>query len=171
MTHLWRGQARTRGAEIRPFSSWNVRQRIQSASQRVKLRLRSSLSSPSAEFSGKHLTPARFPKPCLLLLTLRRDRGGITATKVAVSNCWLPTRFSCSLFFRQVGDARVGNCYISASIPVRFIKFGWESSVKTRGKFRSLRLEPTAEHLYSVSLKCSCNIHPNHLFIEPTAIC
>lgn len=58
----------------------------------------SSLSSPSAEFSGKHLTPARFPQPCLLLLAVRRGRGGTTGTKVAVSNCGLPNANLCSPF-------------------------------------------------------------------------
>lgn len=53
--------------------------------RRVKLGVCSTLSSPSTKFSGKHLTPARFPWLCLLLLTLCRSRGGITGTKITVS--------------------------------------------------------------------------------------
>lgn len=66
---------------------WSVSQ--PASQRRVKLGVCWSLSSLSTEFSGKHLTAARFPTPCLLLLTLRRSRGGITGTKISVSNIGL----------------------------------------------------------------------------------
>lgn len=72
-----------------------------------------------------------------------------------------------ALFSRQVGDARTGNVYISASIPV--CKVWLRIECVNQGEVCSLRLEATAEHFDSVFLKCPCNINTNHLFIQPTA--
>lgn len=114
LTHFWCGQARTHGAEIRPFFSRNVRQLVQSASWRVNLRVGRTLSSPSVEFSGNLLTPARsLSRVCLYQIcaaTVEASREQTSPFPTAgVQRIFL-------LLFRQVGDARPGNFCISASI-------------------------------------------------------
>lgn len=174
LTHFWGGRAPTRGHRSAPSPAEMCASGSSLRAEGLNCESSSSLSSPSAEFSGKHLTPARFPQPCLLLLTVRRGRGGITGTKVAVSQLRPSKRKSrLSSFPRQVSVTRTGNFSISASIPARFLSWLTEIAWKRRSKGCFLGLKQTAGQTTLFRLSRSWWKMPRKyflLFIQSAAI-
>lgn len=81
-----------------------------------------SLSSPSAEFSGKHLTPARFPaRVCFYSLCV----GAVEASRE--QNLPFPTAGFQTLFSRQVSVKRTGSFLHFCTDPGSFYS-GWLKS-------------------------------------------